>query len=379
MAAHEIVVLGGGVGGTQVANMLAGKLTRRKAHVTLIDRTGRHAFQPGWLYIPFGGAPPEALERDERNLLNRKVTLAVGDVARVDREARRVEMADGMAFPYDTLVIATGARLAPEALPGYAEGAHHFYTAEAALRLHAALRDFHGGRIVVGVAGLTYKSPPAPLEFTFLLDDYLRQRGLREQTEVVYVSPLDRVFAIDSVASFVAPMLEERGVKTTLGFEITSIDSQARALVAQDGASLNYDLLVLVPPHRGAQVVADCGLGDAQGWVPTDRETLQSLAEPNIYVIGDASDLPVSKIGSAAHFQSRVVAHLIAAEVLGEIDASRYNGEVMCFLETGRGQATQLMFDYSHPPYPPRPSQLYQLEKTLFNKAYWYLVPRGIV
>jgi len=379
MAAHDIVILGGGVGGTLVANLLARKLSRKQANITVIDRTGQHTYQPGWLYVPFGGVPPERLERAERSLLAWSIRLVVGDVRRIERDARRVVTADGRSYPYDTLVVATGARLAPEAVPGYATGAHHFYSAEAALRLHAALREFQGGRIVVGVTDIPYKCPPAPLEFTFLLDDELRRRGLREQTEIVYLSPIGRVFTIESVSSFATPMLEERGVRYELFFNTESIDPQARQISSLEGTTLDYELLVLVPPHRGAQIVVDAGLGDAQGWIPTERERLQSKADPHIYVIGDASDLPVSKSGSAAHFEAKVVAQRISAEVLGRPDDARYDGAVLCFLETGRGQASQLVFDYTHPPQPRRPRSFYHYEKALFNHAYWYLVPRGIV
>jgi sulfide:quinone oxidoreductase len=379
MKPHEIVILGGGVGGTLVANLLARKLSSKQANITVVDRFGKHTYQPGWLYLPFGGAPPEKLERSERSLLAPRVRLAVGDVARIDREGRDIVMADGMRFPYDTLVIATGARLAPEVLPGYAEGAHHFYSAEAALHLHAALREFKGGRLVVGVADIPYKCPPAPLEFAFLLDDYLRERGIRDRSEIVYLSPINRVFTIESVAQFVTPLLEERGIRYELFFNTESIDPQARTITSLEGTTLDYDLLVLVPPHRGADVMVAAGLGDAQGWIATDRETLQSKVDPFIYVIGDASDLPVSKSGSAAHFEAKVVAQRIAAAVQGHDDDTRYDGAVMCFLETGRGQASQLVFDYSHPPAPPRPNQFYHYEKTLFNRAYWYLVPRGVV
>lgn len=379
MAFQEIVVLGGGVGGTLVANLLARKLTRAQARITLIDRTGRHVYQPGWLYIPFGGEPPEQIERDERRLISRRVTLVVGDVARINRDARAIEMVDGLSFPYDTLVIATGSRLTAEHLPGYAEGAHHFYSAEAALRLHAALRDFAGGQILVGVADIPFKCPPAPLEFTFLLDDYLRKHGLRDCTEITYFSPISRVCTIENVASFIAPLLAERGIQTKLCFTASSIDPRRRTISSCEGATLPYDLLVLVPPHRGAQLVIDTGLGDALGWIPTDRETLQSKADPNIYVIGDANDVPVSKSGSAAHFEAKVVAQRIAAAALGQPDDTRYAGEVMCFIETGNGQASQLVLDYTHAPQPPQPNQLYHYEKTLFNKLYWYLVPRGVV
>jgi sulfide:quinone oxidoreductase len=379
MAASEIVILGGGVGGTLTANLLARQLGRRQARITLVDTTGQHVYQPGWLYVPFGGAPPEHFERPERGLLNRRVSLVVGHAERIDRQARQVELADGARLPYDYLVLATGAVLAPEAVPGYAEAAHHFYDAAAALRLHAALREFRGGRIVVGVADIPYRCPPAPLEFTFLLDDYLRQHGLRERTEITYLSPINRVFTIESVAEFVAPMLEERGVQTELFFNTESIDPAARQVTSMEGTTVDYDLLVLIPPHRGAPVVVASGLGDAQGWLPTDRETLQSKADPRIYGIGDATDLPVSKSGSAAHFEAKVVAHRIADAVLGRANGARYDGEVMCFLETGRGQASQLVFNYHRPPQPPHPSRYYHWQKTVFNEAYWYLVPRGIV
>jgi sulfide:quinone oxidoreductase len=379
MAAQEIVILGGGVGGTLIANLLAHKLTRKRARITLIDRTGRHIYQPGLLYIPFGGAPPEQLERPERGLLDRSVRLAVGDVRRINRAAHQVEMADGVVFPYDTLVIATGARLAPELLPGYAAGAHHFYAPEEALRLHDVLRDFTGGRIVVGVADLTYKSPTAPLEFAFLLDDDLRRRGLRDRSEIVFVSPGDRVFLSEHVAAFIEPLFADRGIRVERDFAAAAIDAAGRTLTARSGKTLGYDLLVLVPPQRGAQLVIDAGLGDAQGWIPTDRETLQCLADPQIYAIGDANDLPISKSGAAAHFEAKVVAHRIVAALLGQHDDARYSGETLCFLETGRGQACQFVFDYAHPPQPTPPNQLYHYEKALFNRAYWYLVPRGLV
>jgi sulfide:quinone oxidoreductase len=379
MAVSNIVILGGGVGGTLTANLLARKLSRKQAQITLIDRTGRHVYQPGWLYVPFGGDPPEQLERSERSLLNRSVQLVVGDAQRIDASGRRIVMADGASYPYDYLVVVTGARLAPEVVPGYAEGAHHFYSAEAALRLHAALREFQGGRIVIGVADIPYKCPPAPLEFTFMLEDNLRQRNLRDRTEIVYLSPINRVFTIESVSDFVTPMLEERNVRYELFFNTEAIDPVTRQISSLEGTTLDYDMLVLVPPHRGASIIVESGLGDAQGWIPADRETLESKADPRIYALGDATDLPVSKSGSAAHFEAKVAAQRIAGKILGHDDDAHYTGDVMCFIETGEGKATQIAFDYDYHPQPPPPNRYYHYEKALFNKAYWYLVPRGIV
>ena len=379
MSASRIVILGGSVGGTLIANLLAGQLSRRQAEITLVDRTGIHVYQPGWLYVPFGGAPPERWERRERSLLKRSVQLVIGDVAQVDPVGQTVALADGTQLPYDFLVIATGARLAPEVVPGYAEAAHHFYSAEAALRLHAALREFKGGKIVIGVADIPYKCPPAPLEFTFMLEHELRERGLREQSEIVYLSPIGRVFTIASVAEFVTPLLEERGIAYETFFNTEEIDPQARTVTSLEGTTLSYDLLVMEPPHRGADFIVSSGLGDSQGWVSTDRETLQHTRYENIYAIGDATDLPVSKSGAAAHFEARTILQRIAGAIKGKPSDARYNGQVMCFLETGGDRATQLVFDYEHPPQPPKPSAYYHYEKALLNRAYWHLIPTGVV
>jgi sulfide:quinone oxidoreductase len=246
------------------------------------------------------------------------------------------------------------------------------------------LLRFRGGKVVVGVADLPYKCPPAPLEFAFLLEAYLARHGRRAATELTYLSPIGRAFTIETVSAFVTPLLAERGIRVETFFNTESIDPTTRTIASLEGETLDYDLLVLVPPHRGSAVVADSGLGDEQGWLPTDRATLQSKAYPNIYGLGDATDLPVSKSGSAAHFEARVIAERIVQTITGEAetapaDGQVYDGHVLCFLETGHGAATQLAFDYHHPPHPPRPSPIYHYEKAAFNRAYWHLVPRGLV
>jgi sulfide:quinone oxidoreductase len=220
------------------------------------------------------------------------------------------------------------------------------------------------------------------LEFTFLLEEWLHKRGLRDRTEIQYLSPLPRVFPIESVADMVAPLLEERHVNTTIFFNTEAVDLERKTISSMEGEEFAYDLLVLVPPHRGARVIEESGLGDPQGWLPTDRATLEVKGESGVYALGDATDLPISKSGSAAHFEAKVVAHRLIAEIRGEqpdTSQATYTGEVMCFLETGQRKATQLVFDYEHPPHPPRPSLYYHMEKHLFNRAYWHLVPQGWV
>jgi len=215
-----------------------------------------------------------------------------------------------------------------------------------------------------------------------LLDDWLRQHALRQRTEINYLFPLPRVFPIESVAEAVTPLLEEREIKYTVFFNAETVDTEHKIISSMEGEEIPYDLLVMIPPHRGVPVIAESGLGDEQGWLPTDRNTLLVKGHEQIYAIGDATDLPVSKSGSAAHFQAKVVAHRLIAAIHGEalkVDEGTYDGEVMCFLETGQRKATQLVFDYEHPPCPPRPSLYYHMEKHLFNRAYWHIIPQGLV
>ncbi len=378
--AHRVVILGGGVGGTMLANLLVHKLKENQVEVTVIDETGRHVYQPGWLYLPFGEERPQKLSKSERGLLRRRVNLVVSAASRIDTASKFVSTADGGVHPYDSLVIATGARLAPDTVPGFGEAAHHFYSQSAALELASALDKFNGGRLVVGVADIPYKCPPAPLEFTFKVEEYLKKKGIREQTEILYLSPINRVFTIESVSEFVTPMLEERGIKYETFFNTESVDPAARRVTSMEGTDIDYDLLVMVPPHRGAKIVEQSGLGDTLGWLPTDRGTLEVKGHPDIYGIGDATDIPVSKSGSAAHFEAKVLAERLVGKIRGSAElAPTYDGHVLCFLETGYGKASQLVFDFEHPPHPPAPNAFYHYEKLLFNKIYWYIVPRGIV
>src|SRR5579884_1117595 len=398
---QHILVVGGGVGGTIVANLLARSLHRQEAEITLIDSTGLHAYMPGWLYLPFNQmeADSDQLIRPERSLLNNHVHLVTGEVQRIDTHNRELHVrhapgkdeivgtggASEATYPYDYLVLATGARLEPTDLPGLVEGEgrwHHFYSAQAAIHLREALHRFEGGRILITVGGIPYRCPPAPLEFTFLLEEWLRKQGLRQRTEIEYLFPLPRVFPIESVAEVVTPMLEERGIKYTVFFNLEQVDTEHKVISSMEGEERSYDLLVVVPPHRGSQVIETSGLGDEQGWLPTDRHTLEVKGQEHLYTLGDATDLPVSKSGSAAHFEAKVVAHRLIAQIRDEALKNQegiYDGEVMCFLEAGQNKATQLVFDYEHPPRPPRPSLYYHMEKQLLNRAYWYLVPQGLV
>lgn len=372
----RVVVLGGGVGGTLVANLLHKELGR-DARVTVVDPTGMHVYQPGFLYVALGQANGRWLTRDERTLLHRGVELAVERAIRIHPDAGTVQLERGGSLDYDYLVVSTGARLVPEQVPGLTEATHEFYSLEGSQRLREELARFTGGRIHVGIAGIPYKCPPAPVEFVFLLDEYLRKRGIRERSSITLLSPLNRAFTIESASKVIQPMLTERGIELTTFFNVESVDPDAGTIMSLEGEKVESDLMVVVPPHRGQSVVGASALGDSGDWLPTDRTTLQVEGQERIFAIGDATNLPISKSGSTAHFEAPVVASRIASLIRGTAPKSNYGGRVMCFLETGNRRATVLRFDYEHPPAPPQPNMLWHSAKWMFNRLYWSTVPQG--
>jgi sulfide:quinone oxidoreductase len=383
----RILILGGGVGGTLTANLLIKKLRRQvkagEVTITVVDQTGQHTYQPGFMYIAMGGERADRLQRPERGLLDPRVGLVIGQVERIDEVTQTVHLADGQRLGYDQLVLATGSRIVPETIEHFDTEGQHFYTAEAALELRRALDAFTGGRIVIGIAGMPYKCPPAPLEVAFLIEAELRQRGLRQASELHFCSPIGRAFTIESVSEMATPILEQKGIELHTFFNVEAIDADRHVVQSLEGEELPYELLILVPPHKGQQFLMDSGLAPAPGgWLPTDRATLQVGGRPNVYALGDATDLPLSKAGSTAHFEAPVVTERIVAAIEGrEVDRKRgdYLGKVMCFFEIGDGKGTLLQFDYEHPPRPPKPNQLWHLGKIVFNKTYWHTVPKGRV
>ncbi|HZK73296.1 MAG TPA: FAD-dependent oxidoreductase [Clostridia bacterium] len=372
----EVVIVGGGVGGTIVANLVA-KKSSGSAHVTVVDTSGIHVYQPGFLYVAVGKEQPSALQRAERSLLRDDVSLVVDRALRVDTVARTVQLESGRTLRYDQLVLATGSRTVMDEVPG-AKDAHDFYTMDGAVRLFEALKRFEGGTIVIGVAGIPYKCPPAPVEFVFLLDDYLRARGIRDRSQIKLLSPLNRAFTIEATSKLVQPILAERGIELTGFFNVETVDPVAKTVSSLEGETMGYDLLVLVPPHRGQKVIEDSSLGDERGWVPVDKNTLKHTNFENIWAIGDTTNIPISKSGSVAHYEASVAADAIMASVKGQAPPKHvYDGKVMCFLETGQGQATTIQFDYDHPPVSPTPARRWHWAKALFNKTYWHTVPQG--
>jgi sulfide:quinone oxidoreductase len=391
---RRIVVLGAGTGGTMTANRLRRRFDADEAEIHVVDRDDRHVYQPGLLFVPFGLADVHEVVRPRRRQLRRDIVFYESEVDSVALGANEVLLDDGTALPYDVLVVATGVQLQPEETegltgPGWNERAFTFYTPEGAAALHRALERFDGGRLLVNFVDMPIKCPVAPLELAFLADWYLRERGIRGRTELVYATPLDGAFTKPIASGELASLLAGKEIELVTEFNAGEVDTVGGTLTSYDGRALDFDLLVTVPLHAGAPYVERSpGLGDALGFVPTDRHTLQTSAAPNVFALGDATDLPTSKAGSVTHFEAEILTENVARFLAGNSLEGRYDGHANCFVETGFHKALLIDFNYETEPLPGRfptafglpllkESRLSHLAKLAFQWVYWHALLPG--
>ena len=352
----QILILGAGTAGTMVANHLHGRMPKGW-QLTVVDPEEQHLYQPGLLFIPFGADDEEALVRTRQSTLKRGVRWLQAAVASVDAEARQVVLESGERLDYDILVLASGSQIRPEETEGllgpqWRQSVFDFYTLEGARALRAAMAQFERGRLVVNVVEMPIKCPVAPLEFLFLADAFFTDRGIRDQVELIYATPLDGAFTKPIASRRLGGMLEEKGIRVETEFNTGSVDGEDKVLRSWDEREIAYDLLVVVPTHGGAPFVERSGLGNELGFVPTDPETLQSKHHESIFVLGDATDLPSSKAGSVAHFQSGVVADNVLRLIEGGELKAGFDGHANCFVESGHGKGLLIDFNYDTEPLP---------------------------
>ena len=351
----NLVVLGAGTAGTMVVNKLRKQLPATEWTITVVDRNDIHDYQPGYLFIPFRMNKPSQVRKTKRPYLNDGVELVLAEVERVDAQANEVLLASGRTLPYDQLVIASGTTPRPDQTPGMLGEQWHrevgeFYTYEGAIALRGQLDGFTGGRLVVHITELPIKCPVAPLEFAFLADDYLREKGVREATDIVFVTPLDGAFTKPMASKRLGKLLDKKGIIVETDFMIESVDQEAKVIRSYDEREVAYDQLVTVPLNMGADFVAASGLGDELNYVPVDKHTSRSTAHENIWVLGDASNIPTSKAGSVAHFSVDVFVENFADAIAGRPLSHSFDGHANCFIESGGGKALLLDFNYDTEP-----------------------------
>lgn len=378
--AKRVLIVGDGLSGTIVANGLCRQLREQlrsgSVTITMLGASPMHLYQPGLLYVPFGRMRESEIFRDQRKVLDKCVPYFVDPAKHIDVDKSTVLTESGKAFPYDYLVIATGSRIRPDTIPGMAEGAHWFYDLEGARKMRDALAQFEGGRVVVNV-NAPHKCPVAPLEITFMLRDLLAAKGVLGKSEITYTYPIGRLHALEPLAHWAVPEFQRHGIKSETFFNTESVDPKAKTITSEEGTTLEYDLLITIPPHTGQQVITDSGLGKG-GWVPTDRNTLLREGSSNVFVVGDTTNIPISKAGSTAHFEADTIIDNLASLITEDRWARNYDGKVFCFVETGLNTGTYVWFNYETPPNPGPPSQMIHWFKLAYNRLYW-LSARGLL
>jgi sulfide:quinone oxidoreductase len=376
----KILIVGGGMGGTILGNNLARRLASElragKVQLTMLSASDKHMYQPGLLYLALGRMTPDELYRDQASLLEPGIDFQVDPVETFELDQNRVKTKSGKTHAYDILVIATGSRPVPEMIPGLAENAETFYTEATAVKMFKRLQAFQGGRVVIAV-GVPHKCPMAPLEIIFMLHDYFKDRGIRDKVQLHYTYPIGRVHSLEPVAKWAAPEMDRLGITYETLFNVKQVDGANKVVKSEEGTEAKYDLLITIPAHKGMEVIEANKLG-AGGFIPTDKTKLLMEGRKNVYIIGDTTNIPISKAGSTVHYQAETLGENIAAIVKLGSPVREHDGKVFCFIEVGKDRATYAQFNYTTPPDPKPPTKAVHWFKMAYNKLYW-TTARGLL
>jgi len=392
----SLVILGAGTGGTMVANKMREHLDPLEWKISIVDGDENHYYQPGLLFIPFEMYTPDDVVKSKREFIPRGVEFILSEIERIDPDKNQVLLKkEKQVLHYDMLVIATGSQIVPAETPGLLEDGwkkniFDFYTIDGAIALSRFLKFWKGGRLVLNIAEMPIKCPVAPLEFLFLADWYFHEKGIRDEVELVFSTPLPGAFTKPKASSVLGGMLEQKNIKLEADFNIERVDHENNRLISFDQREIPYDLLVTIPVNMGSDVIERSGMGDELNFVPTHKHTLQSLQWENVWVIGDAASLPTSKAGSVAHFQLDVVVENMLRSLEGLEPLPKFDGHSNCFIESGFEKGILIDFNYDVEPLPgkyPLPgigpfsllkeSAINHWGKLAFRWMYWNLLLRG--
>ncbi len=391
----NLVILGAGTAGTMMANHLRPKLYKNEWNVTIIDQYKTHYYQPGFLFLPFDIYSENQVKKVGEKFIPSDVTYIQKKIEQIFPEENKVELEDE-TLHYDVLIIATGSKIAPEEVDGMSgenwyKNVFDFYTYEGALALRNKLRDWKGGKLVVHITEMPIKCPVAPLEFAFLADSYFEKKGIRDKVDITYVTPLSGAFTKEYCSKALGYLLEDKNIKLETDFAIESVDNENNKIIDYAEKEVDFDLLVTVPTNMGDELLERSGLGDELNFVPTHKNTLQSLHHENIFVIGDATNIPASKAGSVAHFEAETLTDNILLHIEGKPLKKEFDGHANCFIETGNNKALLIDFNYEQEPVEgtfPFASigPLRLLKESVFNHwgklafrwIYWNMLLKGI-
>lgn len=331
----NLVILGAGASGTMMANHMISKLSKKEWKIHIVDQYKTHYYQPGFLFLPFDIYKEEQVKKVGKKFIPKGVNYLQEKIEKIDAENNLITLESG-DLSYDLLIIATGSKIAPQEVEGmispeWRKSVFDFYTYEGALALRDKLRDFKEGKLVVHITEMPIKCPVAPLEFAFLADSYFHKKGIRDKVDITYVTPLSGAFTKEFCSKSLGYLLEEKNIKLVTDFAIERVDFKNKKIVDYIDEEVSYDLLVTVPTNMGDEVIERSGLGDDLNFVPTHPKTLQSLENENIFVIGDATNVPASKAGSVAHFQAETLTDNILLYLDNKPLKEEFDGHANCF------------------------------------------------
>ena len=388
----KILILGGGTGGTIMANKLRKALERDEWEITLVDKNKTHYYQPGFLFIPFGIYNKYDVIKPKSDFFPAGINVIYTPIESIDGDNNKVILEGGKVLNYDFLIIATGTQTRPDETPGLKEELWYknifdFYTIEGAIALREFFKSWEGGRLVVNIAELPFKCPVAPLEFVFLADAYFHEIGIRDKVEITYVTPLPGAFTKPHATKMLGELLNQKNIKVIPEFYIEKVDNENKKIISYDEQEIPFDVLTIVPVNMGSDIIGKSGLGDDLNFVPTDKHTMRSEKYENIFVLGDASNIPTSKAGSVVHFSADVLFENLMSAIESRPLMAKFDGHANCYIETGFGKGSIIDFNYDTEPLPgtyPLPgigpfgllknTKMNHYGKVLFRWMYWHIL-----
>ena len=391
----RLLIIGGGTAGTMMANKLRKALDREEWKITIVEKNKTHYYQPGFLFIPFGIYTKNDVIKPKSDFFPPGVEVIYSDVDKIDAENNRVLLPEGKVLEYNFLIIATGTQTRPDETPGLKEDLWYrdifdFYTIDGAVALQKFFKTWEGGRLVMAISEMPFKCPVAPIEFVCLADAFFTQKGIRDKVDITFVTPLPGAFTKPIATKMLSELLKEKNISVVSDFYIERIDNDTKKLVSYDEKEIPFDLLTIVPVNMGDDLIERSGLGDDLNFVPTDKHTLQSKQHQNIFVIGDASDIPTSKAGSVAHFAGEILFENILSAIEGRALTAKFDGHANCYIETGFGKGALIDFNYETEPLPgtfPLPgigpfgllknTKINHYGKIMFRWIYWHILLKG--
>lgn len=393
----RILIVGGGTAGTMTANNLANKLmpeiNRDEIEITMISDSKLHVYRPGAMYVAFHKAAGHEFVRDQRSLLMLEVNFTVDKAVEINTKLNYVKGQSGTNYHYDFLVLATGCEVAADRIPGLSEGGDWFYSYEGAKKLAKKFAVLKSGRVLVTVnfpktPNIPHQCGIAPVETTMMLHDYLSEKGIRDDIEIIYTYPKkaqtveDGLF-LQSPTSNVLPMIfDSINVKHKTSFTLVKVDPKKKIAYSEEGEEIKFDILMSTPPFIAAEVIRKSGLSNAldnEGWLPTDKKTLKVKGLSNVYTLGDTVDLSVSKAGGTIHNQVDVLVDNIAAELRFGYPTESYDGKVIAIAQMGLQCGMPLWYDYEEDVKPTPCSKLGSFVRLGFNKSLYWAAARGML